>query len=105
MPDNPKIHEPKREGAFAWAEDIDADRECGYHRQLFRERCKACGRPVILHCDRCQIQVTGCLCTLIERMEPLEAYKMMAGQVGQTKAREMMQKFGYNMPLLPNIPM
>lgn len=101
----PTIHEPKRPGGFSWADDApDADRECGKRRRAHRVKCGACKRTVLLHCDECNIQVTGCLCTLIERMGPVEAYKTLARQVGQTQARSEMLRFGYNMPFLPGLP-
>jgi hypothetical protein len=101
------IHQPKRLGALAWANDVtDADAECGKRRAIHTVRCGGCKRNVMLHCDQCRIQVTGCLCTLIERMEPIEAYKVLAKQVGQERARREMATFGYpNMPYLPGLPM
>lgn len=57
----------------------------------------------MVHCQRCNIQITACLCTMVERLEPIEAYKMLAKEVGQTAARQQMQQFGYNMPILPGL--
>ena len=95
------IHEPKRSGAFVWAENTTAaDQECGQRRSLVRRDCGACTRPVMLHCSRCTIQVTGCLCTLLERKDRHEVYKMLARQVGQNKARDLFAKLGYPMPYL-----
>lgn len=100
-----KIHAPKRAGGFTWADDLpDADRECGKRRAVHKVPCGACKRKVMLHCGECRIQVTGCLCTLIERMGPIEAYKTMARQVGQREAQAMFKSFGYNLPYLPGIP-
>jgi hypothetical protein len=99
------IHEPKRQGGYTWANDApDADRECGKRRQYHQRKCGACKRTVMVHCDQCLIQVTGCLCTLIERMGPVEAYKTLARQVGQRDAQAAFKSFGYNLPYLPGIP-
>lgn len=101
-----KVHDPIKSGGFEWADDVlDADRECPQSRHLDKVRCPICKRPVYLHCSSCKIQITACLCTLIHRLEPLEAYKLLSKQFGQTKAREMMAGYGYNMPLIPGLPM
>jgi len=101
-----QVHEAIRSGGFEWADDVaDADRECNGPRALTKERCPVCKRPVMLHCSSCKIAVTGCLCTLVNRMEPIEAYKLLAVQLGQTEARKMMASMGYNMPILPNLPL
>lgn len=101
-----QVHEAINTGGFEWADDVlDADRECSQRRSLTKKRCGICKRPVMLHCSACNVQVTACMCTIIKRMEPLEAYKMLAQQLGQTKAREAMLSYGYNMPILPNLPL
>lgn len=99
------IHEPKRDGGLVWADDTpDADRECGKRRRIHKVKCGACRRTVMVHCDECRIQVTACLCTLIERMGPVEAYKTLARQVGQREAQAAFKSFGYDMLWLPGIP-
>lgn len=101
-----QVHVAIKSGGYEWADDVlDADRECSQRRALTKKRCTICRRPVMLHCSSCDIQVTACMCTIIHRMEPLEAYKTLAQQLGQTKAREAMLGYGYNMPILPGIPM
>lgn len=98
------IHAPKREGSLTWANDVsDADRECGKRRHPHTVACGACKRSVLIHCDECRIQITACLCTLIERMEPIEAYRTLAQQVGQIEAQRQFKSFGYNLPWLPGI--
>jgi len=99
-----QVHQAIKPGGFEWADVVDADRECSRKRTPTKKRCAICNRPVMLHCTACNIQITACLCTIIQRLEPLEAYKLLANQLGQTKAREAMANYGYNMPLIPGLP-
>lgn len=57
---------PKKTPPFERAELRDANRDCGMQR-LKPAQCGACGQKVLLHCDNCQLQVTGCWCTAVER--------------------------------------
>jgi len=99
------VHEAVKPGGYEWADDVtDADHECNQRRAATKVRCDVCKRPVMLHCSTCKIQVTACLCTIIKRLEPLEAFRLLAKQLGQTKAREVMLSYGYNMPLIPGLP-
>lgn len=101
-----QVHPAIKSGGYEWADDVlDADRECSHPRSVVKKRCAVCHRPAMLHCSSCNIQVTACMCTIIQRMEPLEAYKTLAKQLGQNKAREAMLSYGYNMPILPGIPL
>lgn len=99
------IHDPARPGGFSWADDtLDADRECGKRRQIHSRQCPVCKRTVMLHCSECLLQVTGCLCTMVERMGPVEAYKAVAMQVGQRSAQRQFKAQGYDMLWLPGLP-
>lgn len=105
MTDKPRVHASKHPDGLAWAEDApDADRECGYRRTPTKIGCPVCRRQVLLHCLRCKIQMTACLCTMLARMEPLEAYRSLALQVGQDRARAEFKKMGYDFLYLPGIP-
>lgn len=42
--------------------------------------CPVCGCRVILHCDECRIQVTGCLCVWEEKYGPEIAREKMIEQ-------------------------
>jgi hypothetical protein len=42
---------------------------------------------VYLHCDECQIQITGCLCTAIDRMDDRELAQFKQ-QIAERRARE-----------------
>lgn len=100
-----QVNPPARDGALSWAEDAPiADRECGRPRAMHGVRCNSCGRTVIIHCDSCRIQVSGCTDTLILRMGPVDAYRQLAEQVGQKKAQREFKRLGYNMPYLVGIP-
>lgn len=46
----------------------EANEGCGLPA-MYAETCPACERKVILHCDSCKVQVSGCLCTLKERLQ------------------------------------
>lgn len=107
MPMSETIHEPKHSEGFRWADDItDAAKACQQaNRAPGRAKCPVCKRTVLLHCEDCRIQVTACICTMVARMEPIEAYKKLAEQVGQTQARAQFAALGYNMPVLPFLPL
>lgn len=47
------------------------------HEAARKERCQACRMQVILHCEDCKIQVSGCLCTEIENHGELHAMERM----------------------------
>lgn len=54
--------------------------------------CAACEQRVILHCDRCKIQVSGCKCTLKKKIQQAEDLtpeeEQMAQAMGwKTKSR------------------
>jgi hypothetical protein len=53
---------------------------------------------VILHCTECKIQVSGCLCTEIERFGEDEAWKRSVERYGEDMARERYRKAGLYVP-------
>lgn len=68
----------------------EANAECKrpYSRHnLVRTLCKVCEMDVMLHCSDCEIQITGCLCTAVERMTPEDLHRFKE-QVAQRRARE-----------------
>jgi hypothetical protein len=42
-----------------------AVKECGPYKELLAvsSKCPPCKQPIVLHCSKCNIQVTGCHCT------------------------------------------
>lgn len=67
-----------------------ASADCGrpYNRNFVkRTQCKVCEMDVILHCSSCEIQITGCLCTAVERMSPDEL-RQFREQVRRKQARD-----------------
>lgn len=53
----------------------DANKECSKKKDLKRATCRACGQTVMLHCDDCRIQITGCFDTDVDRFGIEEAKK------------------------------
>lgn len=67
-----------------------ATNECGrgYNRNfVIRTQCKVCEMDVMLHCSNCEIQITGCLCTAVERMSD-DDFRTFREEVQKKKARE-----------------
>lgn len=82
-----RMAKPKR---FECMDTPDATAKCGrpYDRNAsVRTVCAVCDMSVFLHCGDCQIQITGCLCTAIERMDERE-YAEFKKMVQEKKARE-----------------
>lgn len=78
---------------------LEANRECGVRRnQQYRVDCPKCKQPVMLHCDNCKVQVTGCLCTEVDRFGSSEAMKHLIERVGYESAVERMKAAGFYIP-------
>lgn len=42
--------------------------ECSSVGRQYLSSCPVCSGTIIIHCDVCSLQVTGCSCTLQERV-------------------------------------
>lgn len=92
---------------FESADMITANRECGVRPgKQMPARCENCNRPVILHCGDCKVQVTGCICTEVDRfgkdeafLKEVERLKEELGEVvAKAEARKRMQDAGFWLP-------
>lgn len=75
---------------FRTMETSKAVKECGrpYDRSKVKQtKCPACDMTVILHCTDCEIQITGCLCTAMERMSD-EEFADFKRQIQEKKAKQ-----------------
>lgn len=80
-------HLPK---PFRRMDTAAAVKECGRpfdKNKVTRTECKVCDMTVILHCSDCEIQITGCLCSAMERMSD-EEFADFKRQIEEKKARE-----------------
>lgn len=87
--------EGRRFNAMTQAE---ANEECRYRAQQVSDKCGRCMMPVILHCASCTIQVTGCLCTEVDRFGQDEAWKRAVERFGEELARERYRAAGLFVP-------
>lgn len=83
-----------------------ANSECSRRHAQVLVDCPKCDGRVALHCESCKIQVTGCICTEIDRFgstqeASLEIYARMVNRMGEQKAREKMREAGLWIP--PNV--
>lgn len=76
----------------------EAVKACGRQQEPIFENCGACDQRVALHCDNCRIQVTGCLCTEIDRFGENEAIKRMIDREGYEQTKERLAKAGIVIP-------
>lgn len=85
--------------AFEHADMAEANRECGLRPgHQYKETCPRCKLPVMLHCRDCRVQVTGCLCSEVERFGNDEAWKRAVQRFGDEAARERMKEAGFWTP-------
>lgn len=86
---------PKRPQRFAnkgLNEIAPEDCERPYSKQsAVRTQCPVCEWDLFLHCIDCKIQITGCLCTAIERMNQDDLREFMA-QLDERRRREAIAK-------------
>lgn len=80
-----------------------ANSECGTRNGLKSETCKKCDSRVMLHCPNCSIQVTGCVCTEVDRFgkdaEGIQKiYERMAEREGPEGARARLAALGFHVP-------
>lgn len=71
-----------------------ADKECGKRRRLHTRVCPACKSQVMLHCDECLIQVTGCICVMVDRFGHEEALRQLTEQYGMRQAKKRLKRAG-----------
>lgn len=66
----------------------EANEVCGHigMSRALRAQCPRCDMAVYLHCRDCEIQVTGCLCSAVERMSPEELGRFR-DEIRKKKAR------------------
>lgn len=80
-----------------------ANEECGERDAVFKSVCKKCDMAVMLHGPRCNIQVTGCTCTEVDRFGATaegiaQVYERMAKSMGPERAKESLQRAGFWIP-------
>jgi hypothetical protein len=64
----------------------DADLECGVRGGFTMDTCGVCKSKVVLHCDRCQIQVSGCQCILAAKLEEEREFDRKFGEIEKNEA-------------------
>lgn len=80
-----------------------ANEECRARDQIIRSTCPKCDSPIMLHCNGCKIQVTGCVCTEVDRFGTegeriKEIFDRQAEMFGEDEARRRMQQAGFWIP-------
>lgn len=80
-----------------------ANAECVRRNALHFTQCPKCQSRIALHCTACEIQVTGCLCTEVDRFGKeaegiQQIYDRMAERVGEEEARKQMRQAGLWIP-------
>lgn len=83
---------------FAHMDLAAAQAECGRPKVIIFDICKKCDQKVGLHCDSCKIQVTGCLCTELERFGENEGIQRIFDKLGEDAARARLAKMGIVVP-------
>ncbi len=77
---------------------IEAKNECNRTDQVTFTNCPKCRYRVGLHCSDCHLQVTGCLCTEIERFGNDEAWLRSVERFGLEFAKERFRMAGLWVP-------
>lgn len=75
-----------------------ANNECRSRDQIVFDRCGKCSGRVGLHCSDCKIQVTGCLCTEVDRFGNDETWRRAVERMGEEFAREQFRRAGLWIP-------
>lgn len=77
----------------------EANAQCGPRpRQQIRDKCPNCEGAVMLHCPDCKIQVTGCLCTEVDRFGQNEAVQRAMERYGEEEAERRLKAAGFWIP-------
>lgn len=80
-----------------------ANAECNRRDARLLADCPRCKGRIVLHCDTCKIQITGCLCTEVDRFGAeaegiTKIYERMVERVGEEEARKQMRTAGLWIP-------
>lgn len=90
---------PESTDRFVSMDIREANAECGVKpKAQIRDNCPKCGKPVMLHCSNCRIQVTGCLCTEVDRFGTSEALEKEIERVGYEQAVKNLRRAGFVIP-------
>lgn len=91
--------ETARTERYPAMEMAQANEQCGPRPNMqYRATCPKCDSAVILHCRNCNIQVTGCLCTEVDRFGSSVALERLMQRVGYEQAVARMTKAGFYIP-------
>lgn len=77
----------------------EANTNCG--RRVSKQipaDCAACDSRVILHCEQCMVQVTGCICSEVARFGNAEAVERAFERWGEQEGRKRLQRAGVWLP-------
>lgn len=88
--------------SFEHSDTIRANSECRHRDAFVKDYCGKCKMPVMLHCSECKLQVSGCLCTEVERFGQDEAWRRAIDQMGEELAREKYRRAGFYVPEVRN---
>lgn len=85
---------------FAAMDKAKADNECGPKNaeEMVFDVCGKCRQKVGLHCSDCKIQITGCLCTEVDRFGNDVAWQNAVERYGEEMARERYRDAGLFVP-------
>lgn len=75
-----------------------ANDECRSRDSMDFQNCPECKMRVGLHCSDCKVQVTGCLCTEMDRFGQDEAWRRACERFGEDLARQHYLKAGLLIP-------
>jgi hypothetical protein len=92
----PKVKQVR--APFEAMDSVAANGQCSNRTGRHTTSCKACTMRVVLHCDGCKIQITGCLCTEYKRFGNDEAWKRAVARWGETAARQRAEQAGLWVP-------
>lgn len=78
----------------------EAHDQCGPKNalEMVFDRCPKCKVKVGLHCAECRIQITGCLCTEVDRFGNDEAWLRAVDRFGEELAKEHYREAGLWVP-------
>lgn len=77
---------------------VNANNECKTRDGYVFDQCPTCKMRVGLHCSGCKIQITGCLCTEVDRFGQDEAWRKAVERFGEEMARERYRNAGLYVP-------
>lgn len=94
---------PKVADRFTSMDQGAANDECRSRNAQVFDQCPSCKQRVALHCSTCKIQVTGCLCTEVDRFGNDEAWKRAVERWGEEMARDQYRSAGLYVPEAPRL--